>query len=82
MILFFEYICTPNSGEGLKRLDYRTKWDIAFKKYILSLEKIKPVVICGDLNVANKEIDGTSLNPIIMYQVAVLKKKLTAWRAY
>ena len=54
---FLVTVYTPNSGEGLKRLDYRTKWDIAFKKYILSLEKIKPVVICGDLNVANKEID-------------------------
>jgi exodeoxyribonuclease-3 len=54
---FLVTVYTPNSGEGLKRLDYRTTWDIAFKAYILSLEQTKPVVICGDLNVANKEID-------------------------
>ena len=50
---FLVTVYTPNSGEGLKRLDYRTKWDIAFKN-IFKFEKIKPVVICGDLNVANK----------------------------
>ncbi len=54
---FLVTVYTPNSGEGLKRLDYRTEWDRAFKEYILSLEQTKPVVICGDLNVANKEID-------------------------
>lgn len=54
---FLVTVYTPNSGEGLKRLDYRTRWDVAFKAYILSLEQTKPVVICGDLNVANKEID-------------------------
>ena len=54
---FLVTVYTPNSGEGLKRLDYRTRWDVTFKAYILSLEQTKPVVICGDLNVANKEID-------------------------
>ena len=54
---FLVTVYTPNSGEDLKRLDYRATWDIAFKEYILSLEKTKPVIICGDLNVANKEID-------------------------
>ena len=54
---FLVTVYTPNSGEGLKRLDYRATWDIAFKEYILSLEQTKPVIICGDLNVANKEID-------------------------
>ena len=54
---FLVTVYTPNSGEGLKRLDYRATWDIAFKEYILSLEKTKPVIICGDLNVAHKEID-------------------------
>ena len=54
---FLVTVYTPNSGEALKRLDYRTEWDKAFKEYILSLEQTKPVVICGDLNVAHKEID-------------------------
>ena len=50
-------VYVPNSGAGLKRLDYRASWDEAFKNYLADLQKVKPVVICGDLNVANKEID-------------------------
>lgn len=50
-------VYTPNSGAELKRLEYRQTWDEAFKQYILELEKRKPVVICGDLNVAHSEID-------------------------
>ena len=48
-------VYTPNSGDGLKRLDYRMEWDKAFSQYVSSLDK--PVFICGDLNVANEEID-------------------------
>ncbi len=48
---------TPNSQKELKRLDYRMKWEEDFKNYLKELEKNKPVVICGDLNVAHKEID-------------------------
>lgn len=48
---------TPNSQRGLARLAYRMKWETDFKKYLLTLSKEKPVVICGDLNVAHKEID-------------------------
>jgi AP endonuclease-1 len=48
----------PNSGRGLPRLDYRTKeWDVDFRKYLKSLDEKKPVVLCGDLNVAHHEID-------------------------
>lgn len=50
-------VYTPNAGEGLKRLAYRQGWDEAFRKYVKKLDKKKPVVICGDLNVAHKEID-------------------------
>lgn len=51
-------VYTPNSGSELKRLDYRTKeWDKEFLKYMKTLDKKKPVIFCGDLNVANKEID-------------------------
>ena len=47
----------PNSQDGLKRLDYRMKWEDDFRNYVMSLDKKKPVIICGDLNVAHKEID-------------------------
>jgi exodeoxyribonuclease-3 len=51
-------IYTPNSGEGLHRLEWRIHiWDTAFKMYINKLQKHKPVIICGDLNVAHNEID-------------------------
>lgn len=48
---------TPNSQNELKRLDYRMKWEDDFKAYLKSLEKTKPVIMCGDLNVAHQEID-------------------------
>ena len=48
---------TPNSQDGLKRLDYRMEWDRAFADYIRRLDSEKPVVLCGDLNVAHTEID-------------------------
>lgn len=50
-------VYTPNSGSELKRLGYRSGWDRDFLAYLKNLEKKKPVVICGDLNVANTEID-------------------------
>ena len=48
---------TPNSGRELARLEYRMIWEDEFKKYLKKLDKTKPVIICGDLNVAHKEID-------------------------
>ena len=48
---------TPNSQDGLKRLDYRMQWEEAFRTYLKELEKKKPVIFCGDLNVAHNEID-------------------------
>ena len=50
-------VYTPNAQNVLKRLDYRQEWDAAFLKYLRKLEKTKPVVFCGDLNVAHEEID-------------------------
>ncbi|MEF9920812.1 MAG: exodeoxyribonuclease III [Erysipelotrichaceae bacterium] len=50
-------VYTPNSKEGLIRLDYRMKWEDDFKTYVMQLECNKPVIICGDLNVAHQEID-------------------------
>lgn len=50
-------VYVPNSGSGLKRLDYRQEWDLAFYNYLKKLEEKKPVVVCGDFNVAHTEID-------------------------
>lgn len=54
---YFITVYTPNSQDGLKRLDYRMKWEDDFLGYIKSLDAKKPVVYCGDLNVAHNEID-------------------------
>ena len=50
-------VYTPNAQDGLKRIDYRMKWEEAFREYVMELDKKKPVIICGDLNVAHNEID-------------------------
>ena len=50
-------VYTPNSQNELARLPYRMEWDDVFRSYLKKLEKTKPVVVCGDLNVAHKEID-------------------------
>lgn len=50
-------VYTPNSQEELKRLDYRMKWEDDFKSFLKRLEEKKPVVVCGDMNVAHQEID-------------------------
>ncbi len=50
-------VYTPNSQEGLARLDYRMQWEQAFGDYVSALDAVKPVIICGDLNVAHCEID-------------------------
>ena len=55
----FYLVCcyTPNSQDGLKRLPYRMEWEDALRQYLCELDNIKPVVYCGDLNVAHEEID-------------------------
>ena len=55
----FYLVCcyTPNSQDGLRRLDYRMTWENDFRNYLLQLDQKKPVVLCGDLNVAHEEID-------------------------
>ncbi len=50
-------VYTPNSGSELKRLAYRQTWDADFLNYLKTLEQSKPVIVCGDLNVAHKDID-------------------------
>jgi len=54
---FLVDVYTPNSGSGLKRLDYRQTWDEAFLDHMKALREKKPVIVCGDLNVAHEEID-------------------------
>ena len=55
---FYLVTCyTPNAQRGLTRIDHRLKWDEAFRDYLAELDKTKPVIACGDLNVAHKEID-------------------------
>ena len=54
---FFVTCYTPNAQDGLKRIDYRMQWEDAFREHLLELDKSKPVLVCGDLNVAHEEID-------------------------
>ena len=55
----FYLVCvyTPNSQDGLRRLDYRMRWEEDFRRYLVGLDAKKPVVVCGDMNVAHQEID-------------------------
>ncbi len=54
---FLVNVYVPNSQDGLRRLDYRMQWEEDFRKYLLQLDAQKPVIVCGDLNVAHEEID-------------------------
>ena len=54
---YFITVYVPNAQDGLKRLDYRMRWENDFLSYIKKLDEKKPVIYCGDLNVAHKEID-------------------------
>lgn len=55
---FYLVTCyTPNAQQGLARIDHRLRWDQAFRDYLVSLDQKKPVIVCGDLNVAHQEID-------------------------
>ena len=55
--LYLVTVYTPNSQEGLARLPYRMEWEDAFRAYLKGLDEKKPVVVCGDMNVAHEEID-------------------------
>ena len=54
---FVVTVYTPNSQDGLRRLDYRMTWDDAFRQHLVRLDAQKPVLVCGDMNVAHEEID-------------------------
>lgn len=55
--IYLVTVYVPNSQDGLRRLDYRMTWEDDFRNYVMSLDAKKPVIICGDMNVAHKEID-------------------------
>lgn len=55
--MFVVCVYTPNSQDGLRRLEYRMRWEDDFRKYLIGLSEKKPLVVCGDMNVAHKEID-------------------------
>ena len=61
----FYLVCcyTPNAQDGLRRIDYRMQWEDDFRAYLLELDAVKPVVLCGDLNVAHEEIDLKNPGP-------------------
>ena len=54
---YFATCYTPNAQDGLKRIDYRMRWEDAFREHLKKLDETKPVIFCGDLNVAHQEID-------------------------
>lgn len=70
---FLVTVYTPNSQRGLTRLEYRMTWEDAFADYLCGLDKQKPVVVCGDMNVAHKEIDLK--NPKTNTQNAALRRR-------
>ena len=61
----FYLVCcyTPNAQDGLKRIDYRMQWEDDFRSYLTELDAVKPVILCGDLNVAHQEIDLKNPGP-------------------
>ena len=56
-------VYTPNAQDGLRRIDYRMQWDDAFRDYLQALDRKKPVIVCGDMNVAHQEIDLKNPGP-------------------
>lgn len=60
---FLVCVYVPNAQDGLRRLDYRMSWEDAFRDYVVGLDAVKPVFICGDMNVAHEEIDLKNPGP-------------------
>ncbi|MFT7343662.1 MAG: exodeoxyribonuclease-3 [Lentimonas sp.] len=75
-------VYTPNSGSELLRLDYRQKWDNDFLAYIKNLEKSKPVLVCGDLNVAHKAIDLARPKPNYNKSAGFMQEEIDGLDAY
>jgi exodeoxyribonuclease-3 len=75
-------VYTPNSGSELLRLDYRQKWDNDFLAYLKKLEKSKPVLVCGDLNVAHKAIDLARPKPNYNKSAGFMQEEIDGLDAY
>ncbi len=75
-------VYTPNSGSDLKRLEYRQKWDADFLNYLKDLEKTKPVVVCGDFNVAHTEIDLARPKPNYNKSAGFMQEEIDGMDAY
>ena len=72
-------VYTPNSQDGLRRLDYRMKWEDDFQAYLHRLDAIKPVIVCGDMNVAHQEID---LKNIDTFRTLYPEQVTYSWWSY
>ena len=75
-------VYTPNSGSDLRRLEYRQKWDADFLTYLKNLEKKKPVIVCGDLNVAHKAVDLARPKPNYNKSAGFMQEEIDGMDAY
>lgn len=75
-------VYVPNSGSELKRLSYRQEWDKAFLSYLKELEKSKPVIVCGDLNVAHRDIDLARPKPNYNKSAGYMQEEIDGLDAY
>ena len=75
-------VYTPNSGSELLRLDYRQQWDADFLSYLKGLEAKKPVIVCGDLNVAHKDIDLARPKPNYNKSAGYMQQEIDGLDAY
>lgn len=79
---FVVTVYVPNSGSALKRLTYRQTWDKAFLAYLKALEKKKPVIVCGDLNVAHRDIDLANPKPNYNKSAGYMQEEIDGIDAY
>lgn len=79
---FLVNVYVPNSGSELKRLDYRQEWDIAFFNYLKDMEKKKPVVVCGDFNVAHRPIDLARPKPNYNKSAGFMQEEIDGMNRY
>ena len=75
-------VYVPNSGSDLKRLSYRQEWDKDFNAYLKELEKTKPVVVCGDFNVAHRDIDLANPKPNYNKSAGYMQEEIDAMDGY
>ena len=75
-------VYVPNSGSDLKRLSYRQEWDKDFNAYLKELEKTKPVVVCGDFNVAHRDIDLANPKPNYNKSAGYMQEEIDGMDAY